>query len=174
MYSWVKPKCLIPVHGEPRHLREQARLGHAAGIKQTLIPHNGSLIRFEEDGPQIIDTLQAGYCGYDGNRLVHLSSEMLKDRGRMSAQGAIFVTLMIDSYGQLTQKPQFSFCGICEDSFEENDLKQALGDRLRDILLRDHKNTQAQKDAVAQLIRYTAGKQLGKKPMVRVHLIESK
>src|SRR5271165_4599334 len=55
MIGWVRPKILIPAHGEPLHLAEHAKLARRAGVPQVLVCRNGDLVRLGADGPEIID-----------------------------------------------------------------------------------------------------------------------
>ena len=52
MYAWLKPKILVPIHGEDTHILEHTRLGQQHGIGQTIRPHNGTLIHLASDGPK--------------------------------------------------------------------------------------------------------------------------
>jgi len=70
MYNWTKPKSLIPVHGEARHMQAQAELGLANGIEHTLVPGNGTLIELAGKTPEIIDRVNTGRWGVDGKCLV--------------------------------------------------------------------------------------------------------
>jgi ribonuclease J len=45
MYDWIRPEILVPVHGEIRHMSEQARVGTARGIPRTIVQKNGDVIR---------------------------------------------------------------------------------------------------------------------------------
>jgi ribonuclease J len=65
MYAWVRPQILVPVHGEARHLQEQANLGLASGIPKAVIPENGTLIHLASGQPRIIDKVPTGRFGLD-------------------------------------------------------------------------------------------------------------
>ncbi|MBU6207541.1 MAG: ribonuclease J, partial [Alphaproteobacteria bacterium] len=54
LYEWIRPQMLIPVHGERRHMSEQARFGLAQGIPQALIQSNGDVVRLAPHGPAIV------------------------------------------------------------------------------------------------------------------------
>src|SRR3546814_4500071 len=54
MYGWIRPQVLVPVHGELRHMAEQARLGQEAGIPNAIFQNNGSLVRLAPGTPAII------------------------------------------------------------------------------------------------------------------------
>src|SRR3546814_20792598 len=53
MYGWIRPQVLVPVHGELRHMAEQARLGQEAGIPNAIFQNNGSFVRLAPGTPAI-------------------------------------------------------------------------------------------------------------------------
>ncbi len=67
MYGWIRPDILVPVHGELRHMAEQARFGHANGIRRTIVQSNGDVIRLAPDGPEKLAEVQAGRLVLDGD-----------------------------------------------------------------------------------------------------------
>ena len=60
MYDWVRPQILVPVHGEARHLAEQARLALSHGVPQAIVQENGDLVRLAPDGPKKLDQCASG------------------------------------------------------------------------------------------------------------------
>jgi ribonuclease J len=70
MYKWIKPQMLIPVHGERRHMAEQARFAIAQGVPRTLVQSNGDLVRIAPNGPEIIDHHRTGRLVLDGDRII--------------------------------------------------------------------------------------------------------
>jgi ribonuclease J len=60
MYDWVRPQIVVPVHGEARHMAEQARLALAHGVPSALYQVNGEVIRLAPDGPKKIDEVRVG------------------------------------------------------------------------------------------------------------------
>ncbi len=70
MIGWVRPKILIPAHGEALHLAEHAELARRAGVPHVLVCRNGDLVRLAPDGAQIIDEMPSGRLYKDGSLLV--------------------------------------------------------------------------------------------------------
>jgi ribonuclease J len=70
MISWVRPKILIPAHGEALHLAEHAALARGAGVPHVLICRNGDLVSLGNDGASIIDEVPSGRLYKDGSLLV--------------------------------------------------------------------------------------------------------
>ncbi|MBY0281939.1 MAG: ribonuclease J [Alphaproteobacteria bacterium] len=170
MYKWVRPRIAIPVHGEARHLLEHARLAKSQGVKEVVIPENGSLIQIEPGHSHIIDNVQAGRWALDGNRMIPAVSPVLKDRNKISIQGIIVASLNADKFGQLLKDPKFTILGVTEPGKETETLKKDLQRVIRDTLLDDHKNDEACLEALRLIIRQTVNQRFGKKPIVEVHL----
>src|SRR6202140_3174873 len=70
MIAWVRPKILIPAHGEALHLAEHAELGRRAGVPHVLVCRNGDLVRLAQDGAQISDEVPSGRLYKDGALLI--------------------------------------------------------------------------------------------------------
>lgn len=174
MYKWVRPRIAIPVHGEARHLQEHARLAKSQGIKEVVIPENGSLIQIEGGHSRVIETVQSGRWALDGNRMIPIISPVLKDRNKISVQGVIVASLTADKFGQLLKDPGLTILGVTEPGKETETLTKDLQRVIRDTLLDDFKNDEARLEALRLIIRQTVNQRFGKKPIVEVHLMMGK
>lgn len=95
MISWVRPQLLIPVHGEPLHLHEHAKLARAAGVPKVLICRNGDLVKLGPGDPGIIEQLPSGRLYKDGNILEDSKSRAVVERRRMGFAGCAFVAIAV-------------------------------------------------------------------------------
>ena len=86
MIGWVKPRTVIPVHGESLHLSEHAALARRLGAR-TLMIRNGDLVRLAPGDPEIIDEVPAGRIYKDGSLLIQAESRTVADRKRLSFSG---------------------------------------------------------------------------------------
>ena len=172
MYAWVRPQILVPVHGEARHLQEQATLGLESGIPKAVIPENGTLIHLASGQPKIIDKVPTGRFGLDGDRLIPMNSLMLKDRQRLSIQGTIVVTIALDRVGQPARPMHLTMLGVAEPGEEMDVLSREINKVIRQTLNEGHKNDEARAEALRIIIRRTVNTRLGKKPLTEVHLIQ--
>lgn len=172
MYAWVRPQILVPVHGEARHLQEQATLGLESGIPKAVIPENGTLIHLASGQPKIIDKVPTGRFGLDGDRLIPMNSLMLKDRQRLSIQGTIVVTIALDKVGQPARPMHLTMLGVAEPGEEMDVLSRELNKVIRQTLNEGHKNDEARAEALRIIIRRTVNTRLGKKPLTEIHLIQ--
>jgi len=172
MYAWVRPEILVPVHGEARHLQAQATLGLECGIPKAVIPENGSLIHLASGLPRIVDQVPTGRLGFDGNRLVPMSSPMLRDRFRLSVQGTIMAVVALDKVGQPARPIQLTLLGVVETEEEKDDLTREINRAIRHILNEDFKSDEARLEILRAGIRRVVNTRLGKKPVTEVHLIQ--
>ena len=119
MYTWVKPKCIIPVHGEHRHMKEHILFAKKMQIPQTLLIENGDIIKiFPGKKPEIIDKAPSGRMYLDGSIGVSSDSQAIKERKNLSLNGYLEVTLIVLNNGNI-KKPIISFKGIPEEEINE-------------------------------------------------------
>src|SRR5436190_4838203 len=115
MIGWVKPRTVIPVHGEALHLSEHAALARRLGAR-TLMIRNGDLVRLAPGNPEIIDEVLAGRIYKDGALLVQAEARTVADRKRLSFSGMISVALAINDKGQLLADPEIELIGIPDNT----------------------------------------------------------
>lgn len=105
LYGWLRPEILVPVHGEMRHMHEQARLGLASGIPHAVVQSNGDLVRLAPGEPGKLAEVRAGRLVLDGDIIAPADGEGVVMRRRIAAEGALVVILgpgrevAIESFG---------------------------------------------------------------------------
>lgn len=160
MYQWVRPQILIPVHGEDRHMQAQAQLGMECQIPETVVPYNGSLIRLKKGEAEIIEEVPAGRLAVDGDRILPLYSETLKDRHRMMANGVAIVTVVLKGSGRLLCPPQILLIGVVQPE-DEWELRVVCMDAIEDALERFDLDDPTQDERITEAIRVTTRRVLG-------------
>ncbi len=93
LYGWVRPEILVPVHGEVRHMREQARLGLATGVPNAVFQKNGDLVRLAPGKPGKIDQVRAGRLVLDGDMIIPADGDAVVMRRRLSQAGVVSVAV---------------------------------------------------------------------------------
>ena len=164
MYSWVKPKICVPVHGELRHLQEHARFASELQVPKAVVATNGQMLRLAPGDPEIIDETPAGRLHLDGRVLVHEEDGFARGRRSLSFAGFVGITLVLDRRRRLAADPVFYMEGIpaaVEDTMRSA-VSQALKEKSRDGL----------EEHVRIAARRAASNMWGKKPVVRVKLVE--
>ena len=111
MIGWVRPKILIPAHGEALHLAEHAELARRAGVPQVLVCRNGDLVRLAPGPAEIVDELPSGRLYKDGSLLIEAEARTIAARRRLSFSGIVSVAIAINDKGALVPIPRSNSSG---------------------------------------------------------------
>ena len=173
MYDWVKPKCVIPVHGEHRHMKEHVTFAKEMQIPQTLLVENGDVIRlFPGDQPKITDKAPSGRMYLDGSVAVGENSQSIKERRNLSLNGYLEITLILNNSGKLS-KPVISYRGIPEKDFDEKIIFEMEDEILNTCKTFSMKNKNQEKnliETVKQNCRKIIKDKTGKKPFTNINI----
>lgn len=115
MYALVRPKHVVPVHGEWRHMTEHAELARELGA----IPHvidDGDILRLAPRPVMVVDSAPAGKLAVDGDRLLPIGGEVLAARRRMLEHGMVVASLALDESGRLLGQPRITGPGVFDAS----------------------------------------------------------
>ncbi len=174
MYQWLRPRLAVPMHGEPMHLQEHARLAERCQVPQTLVPQNGALIRLAPGRAEVLDHVPTGRLARDGRRVIALGGGVLRARQRMIHNGAAVVTLVLDARGRLAADPVVSLLGLAEVEDLEQ-VQDSVADQVRTAVENLDRTRRADEDAVREAARITLRRALkswhGKRPLTEVQLI---
>jgi ribonuclease J len=118
MYSIVKPKFAIPVHGEQYHIFEHANFAKELGVKDSVRVKNGDVLAFKEDGVEKVGVVDSGRMCIDGLQLRDLESKILQERLIISKSGIVIVNVVVNSSKSLVLAPVISCVGFL-DEFED-------------------------------------------------------
>jgi ribonuclease J len=112
MYGWIKPEIAVPVHGEIRHMTRHAEFATALGINQSIVPHNGAVIRLAPGKVQIIGKTHSGRFAVDGRFVLPDDNEAIVIRRRILYNGAIVVSAVL-GYGSIfAADPHVTVLGV--------------------------------------------------------------
>lgn len=175
LYDWLRPEILVPVHGEIRHMTEQARVGAAEGIGRTIVQKNGDLVRLAPNGPKKVTEVRAGRLVLDGDIIIPADGEAVVARRKLANNGLVTVAVAVGRDGRIASDVEIATIGLPldEDMADfvaeaqadvENAVRALKGDRKRDRL--------AVSEAVRLAARRAAQRWSGKKPVVQVLLRE--
>jgi len=164
LYGWLRPEILLPVHGEMRHMAEQARLGAKSGVPRQVVQKNGDIVRLAPGKPGKIAETRTGRLVLDGDIIVSADGEAITMRRRMARDGVVLVVL----------GPQGSIgvqgIGLPLDEDYDAFVEEAVGD-IRDALKKIRKRDgDAVLEAARLAARRAAQRWCGKKPQTRVIL----
>ncbi|CAH0126178.1 Ribonuclease J [Microbacterium oxydans] len=175
-YNILKPKNVLPVHGEYRHLIANAKLAQDTGIpaERTIIASNGTVIDLKEGDARVVGQLDLGFVYVDGSTVGEITDADLKDRRILAEEGFISVIVVVDAAtGRIISGPEIHARGVAEDDSVFDDvtpkivaaLKEAAGNGVRDT------------HSLSQVVRRTIGRwvnqRLRRRPMIVPLVIEA-
>ena len=173
MYKWVKPRSIIPVHGEHRHMQEHVNFAKEMQVPKTLLIENGDIIKLlPGDSPKVVDKAPSGRVYLDGSINVETDSQSIKDRKNLSINGYLEITLIVSNNGKV-KKPIISFRGIPENQNNEHfifDMEDEIFNICRTFSL-DNKNQQKNLiETIKQNCRRIVREKTGKKPFTNINI----
>ncbi|MGO2745026.1 ribonuclease J [Microbacterium sp.] len=175
-YNILKPKNVLPVHGEYRHLMANAKLAQETGIPEenTILASNGTIIDLKDGKTHIAGQLDIGFVYVDGSTVGEITDADLKDRRILGEEGFVSIIIVVDAAtGRIITGPEIHARGIAEDDSVFDDvvpkivaaLKEASGNGVRDT------------HALSQVVRRTIGRwvnqKLRRRPMIVPLVIEA-
>jgi ribonuclease J len=174
MIGWVKPRTVIPVHGEPLHLSEHAALARRLGVN-TLQCRNGDLVRLAPGAPDITDEVAAGRLYKDGILLIAAETRTVAERKRMAFSGMVLVSLAVDDKGQLVADPEVELQGVPEQTADGAPMLEVAADAVLETIETLPRARRRDPDSVAEAVRRGVRAAIGshwrKKPNVTVHVL---
>ena len=176
LYSWVKPKSVIPVHGEHMQQEKHADLARECGVPETFIPVNGDVIEITKDGLRPVGEVKSGILALEGNRIVPVDNEAILTRKRMMFNGSAVVTVVLDARGNLVADPRITALGVLDETSDQDTPHLAAAEaEVAKALQNMPKHMRTNDDEVSELVRVTArrffNERFDRKPQTRVHLI---
>ena len=174
-YNIVKPKYVMPIHGEWRHLKANAELAIQSGVPRanTFIVDNGVVIDLIDHEAEVVGAIPVGFVFVDGQSIGDITESSLKDRRILGEEGFISCVVVIDSQsGKVVAGPDIHARGFNEDAAMFDEVKMRIEKALA-IAVADGNNGTHQ---LSQIVRKTIGGWVGgehrRKPMIVPVVIE--
>ena len=135
-YNVVRPRNVIPIHGEMRHLIANGNLAIATGIPKdrVLVAEDGDVIDLADGKARKVGRIDAGYILVDGASVGGLSEEALADRKVLGSEGFISIVAVINLHAKRVVSLDIHARGFVEDDNVFDDVRQQLIDELRAAL----------------------------------------
>ena len=175
MYNWVKPKSVIPVHGEHRHMIEHINFAKEMQVPYPVQVENGDIVQlYPGKKPEVIDKAPVGRMFVDGKLSIGEDTQSLKDRINISYNGFVEVTIIINSKGSLVKNPIISFKGIPSNG-EDGNFVFELENNIKNICKTYSLNNPKQLFNLIEVLKSNCRKivkeKTGKKPYTNVNLV---
>jgi len=174
MYELIRPGAAVPVHGELRHLRAHAGLARDCGVGTVAEVEDGVLLRISERGVERLGEIRSGRLGLDGGRPVRLDSDPIRARRRLSGQGVIAASIVLDGRGRLLTAPRVSSRGIAaEDGIQglADELAGCCANGLRRLSAKQRLDDGIVEEAVRAAMRRVVRAGYGRRPRGEVHVM---
>jgi len=175
-YNILKPRNVLPVHGEYRHLMANARLAQDTGIdpERTIIAENGTVIDLRDGDARVVGQLDLGFVYVDGSTVGEITDADLKDRRILGEEGFISVIVVVDAAtGRIISGPEIHARGFAEDDKVFEDVKPKIAAALTEAA----KSGVRDQHALSQVVRRTIGRwvnqSLRRRPMIVPLVIEA-
>ena len=178
IYSLVRPKYAIPVHGEYRHLMAQAKLAEELGLSKDniFILSSGDVLSLNDDSAKVVDHVQCGDILVDGLGVGDVGNIVLRDRQKLAEDGIIIVVLSIESgSGRIVAGPDIISRGFVYIRGSESLLDEAQG-VLNDTVMELEDNGVTDWNKIKTQIKDSLGdfvwKKTKRKPMIMPIIME--
>lgn len=175
-YNIIKPRNVLPVHGEYRHLMANAKLAQDTGVaaENTILAENGTVIDLRDGVAQVAGQLDLGFVYVDGSTVGEITDADLKDRRILGEEGFISVIVVVDAAtGRVITGPEIHARGFAEDDTVFESVKPKIAAALAEAA----QNGVRDNHALSQVVRRTIGRwvnqSLRRRPMIVPLVIEA-
>ena len=174
-YNIVKPKYVMPIHGEWRHLKANAELAIESGVARSnaLIIDNGVVLDMVDHEVEVVGAVPCGFVFVDGQSIGDITESSLKDRRILGEEGFISCVVVVDSQsGKIVAGPDIHARGFNEDEAMFDEVKMRIEKALERAVVDGINGTHQ----LSQIVRKTIGGWVGgehrRKPMIVPVVIE--
>jgi ribonuclease J len=170
MIRWLRPRTVVPVHGEVGHLRAHAALAAVEGA-ETLVVENGALVRLAPGPAEVIGEVPVGKRAVTRSGLVPLDSPGVQDRRRMMFNGSVVALLVMNEDGRLSTPARIVFRGVDLPEGEAAAITKAVTDRVEDIPRARCGDNKEVELAVRQALRGHLKRLTAQRPSIDVEIV---
>ena len=171
MHEITKPQCIIPMHGEHRHLRAHQKLAEASG-HASVVCVNGMMLDLSGNAPKVVEYVETGRVYLDGTVQYGALDGIMRERIKMAMNGLVHVNIVMDDEDDFFAEPWVEIRGLPTTGRSHGALEDILEEDVSQFLGRAKQKTRQDDDAledeVRKIVRQTTHSELGKKPEVSV------
>lgn len=176
-YNILRPKNVMPVHGETRHLIANGKLAIQTGIpsENVLQTDDGSVVDLKDGVARIVGAVECGYVYVDGSSIGEITDADLKDRRILGEEGFIsIITVVNRSTGTIVSGPDIHARGFAEDDSVFDDIKPRISTALAEAVTsnRDHTTHQLQQ-VVRRVVGTWVNRRYRRRPMIIPVVLEA-
>ncbi|WP_166351589.1 ribonuclease J [Phytoactinopolyspora limicola] len=175
-YNLVKPRNVMPIHGEARHLHANAEIAIKSGVprQRVAIAEDGVVVDLIDGRARVVGAVPCGYVYVDGSNVGGLAEASLKDRRILGEEGFISVVVVIDSVtGKVTGGPEIHSRGFAEDDSVFDEIRPALVKAVEQAAEGGNADTYQLQQTMRRTIGRWVGGRLRRRPMIIPVVVES-
>ncbi|UTX52280.1 ribonuclease J [Leucobacter aridicollis] len=161
-YNIVRPKNVMPIHGEYRHLIANAGVAIETGVPQnrTIIAENGTIVDLHDGVAREVGQLAIDFIYVDGKSVGKVTDDDLRDRRTLAEEGFISVITVVETtLGQIVSGPEIHAKGVAESDHVFDKIKPQVADAIEKAM----KEGVTDQHALQQVVRRTVGRWVGTK-----------
>ncbi|AJT40574.1 ribonuclease J [Psychromicrobium lacuslunae] len=176
-YNILKPKNVMPVHGETRHLIANGRIAQSSGVpaENVLLTDGGTVVDLVNHQAKIVGQVECGFVYVDGSSIGEVTETDLKDRRVLGDEGFIsIVTVVNRTTGKIVSGPEIHARGVAEDDSVFDEIIPKINAALEEAVTasKDHTNYQLQQ-VVRRVIGTWVNRRLRRRPMIVPVVLEA-
>ena len=175
MYNWIRPKSVIPVHGEYRHMQEHINFAKEMKIPNPVKVINGDIVKLAPaEKPFVYDKAPAGKVYLDGNISVEEDSNSIKERKNLSINGMMEVTILVTPKGNIHDRPIVTVKGLPINDFEDFrfGLENEIEKTARTFSLTNSRQQENAIDAFKSVCKKYTKNKVGKRPFTNINIVQ--
>lgn len=130
MYGLLKPKIVLPVHGDKRNIRAQRRFALECGVGEVVLARNGDVMLLNEGKIECIGEIPTDIIGVDRNQLTSLNSQLIKNRKRIAYNSSLYISVVFGEKWNLLDLKISSIDILEEEAFKK------LADEIKEDVVR--------------------------------------
>ena len=173
MYSFIKPKISIPVHGTREHIEAHSDLANNCQVPLVIKPKNGEVIKLNGNEPNIVSRFDFVTHVYDAGEIIPINNERFITRRHSLWNGFVTISIVIDKDGYLLITPQISQIGVSDNSIVDNvliDITLKIEDFIENLSCVPEILDEELISQISKLVRREFKSTFSKRPIVKVHI----
>ena len=171
----VRPKGVMPMHGEFRMLAAHAKLAQESGVPagSIVLAENGSVVELDERGPRIVDRVETGVTFVDGLGVGDVRDVALRDRRHLSEDGVLIVVATIGTNGaRQTGEPELIARGFGENEPLVAEMRVEAGQVIAECLDQDITEIKLLQEHIHDSLAQLVYDRTGRRPMILPVIVE--
>ena len=174
VYNVLKPRQVMPVHGEWRHLVANAKLAEDTGVDETILAEDGTVVDMRDGFAQIVGQLDLGFVYVDGSSVGEITDADLKDRRTLGEEGFISIIVVVDTQsGKVIVGPEIHARGFAEDERVFDDVKPKIVQALQEAAANGVRDSHALSQTVRRVVGRWVNTSYRRRPMIVPLVIEA-